>query len=108
MQPQIDRILPRPLSFRVSTDGLTLRQRGAVDWSFAIGSCLQRGMAFHARCGTCTVLMGPGHAEPGTDGFCGTHSEIDAPEPPEVSDEPIDVLAWISGNSTHTTHTTHI
>ncbi len=103
MQPQIDRILPRPLSFSLSTDGLTQQQRLAVGWSFAIGSCLQRGMALHARCGTCTILMGPGHTEPGIDGFCGTHSDTRAPEPPDLSDEPVDVLAWLAGNSTHAT-----
>lgn len=61
-------------------------------------------MAFHARCGTCTVLMGPGHAEPGTDGFCVTHSDHEPSPPPEVRQPPTEVLAWLAGNSTHAAH----
>ena len=99
----MDRVLPRSLSLYESVGELTLKQRVAVDWSFAISSCLRRGMALHARCGRCTILMGPGHAESGIHGFCGTHSEPAASLPPALSDAPGDALGWLAGNVTHAT-----
>ena len=101
----MDRVLPRSLSLHESADKLTLKQRFAVDWSFAISSCLRRGMAFHARCGVCTILMGPGHEESGIDGFCGTHSASAASGPGAPSDDPSDVLAWIAADLAHAMQT---
>ncbi len=100
----MDRILPRALSVHESAE-LTLKQRFAVDWSFAISSCLRRGMAFHARCGACAILMGPGHAEAGIQGFCGTHSARAASRPPALSDAPSDALGWIATDVTHAMQT---
>ena len=103
LQPHMDRILPRSLSLYESANELTLKQRVAVDWSFAISKCLRRGMAFHARCGRCTILMGPGHAESGLQGFCGTHSERAASIPPVLGEAPSDALGWLDGNATRAT-----
>jgi hypothetical protein len=99
----MDRVLPRSLSLYESVGELTLKQRVAVDWSFAISNCLRRGMALHARCGRCTILMGPGHAESGIHGFCGTHAERVAARPPAFSDAPSDALGWLAGDVTHAT-----
>jgi hypothetical protein len=76
LQAFIQRVLPRSLSRYHSEDELTLRQQGASDWFFAMNNCLRRAMAPHPRCGACTVLMGPGHADAGTEGFCETHREL--------------------------------
>ncbi len=103
MQPHADRILPRSLSLYESADKQTLKQRLAVDWSFAISDCQRRGMAFHARCSACTILMGPGHAESGIQGFCGTHSVRAAARPPARSDATSDALGWLAGDATHAT-----
>jgi hypothetical protein len=78
LQTFIRRVLPRSFSPRF-TDEMTLRQRGAVDWSFAIGNCLRQAMATHPRCDACGVLMGPGHAEGGMQPLCGTHGEVVMP-----------------------------
>jgi hypothetical protein len=75
LQAYIHRVLPRSCSPERLGYALTPKQRGAAAWALAISSCLRRGMAMHARCGACTILLGPGHTEPGIDGFCGTHSE---------------------------------
>jgi len=71
----IRRVVPRSYSQRAHAGELSRRQLGAIDWSIAIRDCLRRAMAMHRRCGACTILMGPGHAEIGIEGFCGTHAE---------------------------------
>lgn len=96
----MDRILPRSLSWQ-SAIQLTQKQQVAVDWSFAISKCLRRGMAFHARCGSCTILMGPGHEESGIQGLCGTHIESAASRHVAISDAPSDALGWLAGNVAH-------
>lgn len=80
LQAYINRVLPRSSSPHPFAGDLTAQQRGAVAWSLAISNCLRREMALHARCGACSILMGPGHAEVGTDGFCGTHTENAVPD----------------------------
>lgn len=97
----MERILPRSPFLHDPTGELTPQQRGAVDWSFAINSCLRRGMASHSRCGACTMLLGPGHTEPGIDGFCATHSESEPLPPVPVNVVPDDVMAWIAGSAAH-------
>lgn len=77
---------------------LTPQERVTADWSFAIDNCLRRGMSLHARCTACSILMGPGHTEPGIDGFCATHSEGDPASPAPVREAPDDVLAWLAGS----------
>lgn len=47
-------------------------QRAAAEWYVAITACLRREMAPHPRCGACSILMGPGHIEAESGGFCGT------------------------------------
>ena len=76
LQAFIRRVSPVSFSRYRSEAELTPRQRGAMDWYFAINNCLRRAMAPHPRCGVCTVLMGPGHADAGTEAFCGTHREL--------------------------------
>jgi hypothetical protein len=101
LQPHLDRILPRPLPFHGPAGPPTPQQLLAADWSFAISSCLRRGMSFHARCGACTILMGPGHAEPGIGGFCRTHSETAPPNPLQAREPSGEVLSWIAGTGAH-------
>ena len=72
----IYRVVPRSYSQRAHAGELTRRQLGAIDWSIAISDYLRRAMAPHPRCGACTILLGPGHAEIGIEGFCGTHSRL--------------------------------
>jgi hypothetical protein len=109
LQPHIDRILPGSLSLYESADKQTLKQRLAVDWSFAISNCLRREMALHPRCGACAILMGPGHTEAGIQGFCGTHSVSaaarPAARPAALSDAKTDSLSWLAGNVTQAMQT---
>jgi hypothetical protein len=95
LRPHINNLLQVPMSLYNAAVELTLRQRVADDWSSAIANCLRLGMATHARCGACAILMGPGHQEPGNKGYCGTHS--DSPESSaELSDDKTDVLTWVA------------
>lgn len=47
-------------------------QLAIADWSLSVGAFLRREMAPHPRCAACSILMGPGHLEAGTEGLCGT------------------------------------
>jgi hypothetical protein len=91
----MDRFLPGSLSLFGAAVALTDKQRVAADWGFAISNCLRRGMAFHARCRACTILMGPGHTDAGIGPFCGTHTEGAAPRPIAPSATVTDSLDWI-------------
>ena len=99
LRPHIDGFLPRSALFCASTDQLTPKQQVAAHWSSAISDCLRIGMAAHLRCRSCTILMGPGHSEPGIEGFCATHGAKAALEPVALRDDEPDVLSWIAGNS---------
>lgn len=72
LQEFIAPVLPPALSLRQIDPELTPRQRVATTWFLQIAACLKREMAPHPRCASCSILLGPGHLEPGTDGYCGT------------------------------------
>lgn len=72
LQEYIVPVLPSAFSLRQLDPELTPRQRVATNWFLAIAACLKREMAPHPRCSSCSILLGPGHLEPGTHGYCGT------------------------------------
>lgn len=98
LQACLSRVLSRSLSARASDDDSTSQRSGAVAWSRAIGNCLQREMAVHARCGACSILMGPGHAEIGTTGFCRTHGKSTPLRSASLSLPLEDALSWLAGD----------
>ncbi len=101
LQAHINRDLGRSYSPYKSPNGLTLRQQGAMAWSKAIAACLLREMALHARCGACSVLMGPGHIEEGIGEFCATHAKSVGSRSRRPRNWGEDSLEWIAAQAAH-------
>jgi hypothetical protein len=55
-----------------SASNLRSRQRTATNRLLAIDNSLEREVAMHQRCSSCSILMGPGHIETGAGQRCGT------------------------------------
>ena len=49
--------------------------RPTSGWTAATNSFTRNAMSPHPKCAACSILMGPGHIESGTDGLCGTCRE---------------------------------
>lgn len=64
-------VLP-PAHLRPSEADASPLQQAIADWSLSVGAFLRREMAPHPRCAACSILMGPGHLEAGTERLCGT------------------------------------
>ena len=101
LEAYINRELGRPYFPYKSSDGLTLRQQSAMAWSLAIAGCLRREMALHARCGACSILMGPGHTEKGIGEFCATHAESAGARSVPLGNSGADSLEWIAAQAAH-------
>src|SRR5438876_120476 len=81
VQAYIHGVSRRSLSPQGLRHALTPKEHGAIAWASAIANCIRQEMALHARCGVCSILMGPGHTESGIGAFCGTHSGSVASRP---------------------------
>ncbi|HUF52799.1 MAG TPA: hypothetical protein VMR52_03365 [Dehalococcoidia bacterium] len=100
LQAHINRELGRSYTKGASPYGLTPRQESALAWSIEMASCLRRQMDLHARCRACSVLMGPGHIEKGTEEFCATHAGGSRASSVFASSD-ADTLEWIAGQAAH-------
>ena len=96
LQAYIRGVLIRPFSDRYLSYNPTPKQHSAAAWGLAISACLQREMAVHLRCGSCDILMGPGHIEGGIGPSCGTHSASVLSPPIAPGTTATGSLAWIA------------
>jgi hypothetical protein len=74
LQAYIDKSLAKPPPLAEDQERMSPEQASAASWSRSIATFLNNHAALHPRCGACSVLMGPGHVEEGTEAFCRTHN----------------------------------